>query len=75
MARSAWKGPFGQNNNNKKIFFTRTVTIVPAFISNRYKIYNGLNFFSIKITSSMIGFKLGAFALTRKKFYYKRKNV
>lgn len=58
----------------KKTFFIsnyfithRNVTILPHFIDMKFKVYNGLKYVDIKITSSFIGDKFGMYSFTRKK--------
>ena len=82
MSRSKWKGPFVSNNllsktiKNKKEIITksRNSTILPSFLGKSFKIYNGKIFHKILITEKMIGYKLGEFSPTRKKFFYKKTN-
>ena len=84
MSRSKWKGPFVSNNllsktiknKNKKEIITksRNSTILPSFLGKSFKIHNGKIFHKILITEKMIGYKLGEFSPTRKKFFYKKTN-
>ena len=82
MSRSKWKGPFVSNSllnktiKNKKEIITksRNSTILPSFLGKSFKIYNGKIFHKILITEKMIGYKLGEFSPTRKKFFYKKTN-
>lgn len=82
MSRSKWKGPFVSNNllsktikNIKEITTkSRNSTILPSFLGKSFKVYNGKIFHKILITEKMIGYKLGEFSPTRKKFFYKKTN-
>ncbi|NDC83310.1 30S ribosomal protein S19 [bacterium] len=78
MGRSLKKGPFvdlsllkkveGMNRlGEKKLVKTwsRRSTIVPDMIGHTFAVYNGKKHISVYIQESMIGHKLGEFALTR----------
>jgi len=83
MSRSKWKGPFINTklfkdvNNKKAKNIIKTVyrhsEITPRFIGLIFEVYNGKNFSKVEITEDMVGFKLGEFAPTRKKFSFKKK--
>lgn len=85
MARSKWKGPYIEKNlfttlnfkstnlNNEIITFSRKSFITPKFIGLSFKIYNGKTFIKLIITEDMVGYKLGEFVPTRKKFTFKNK--
>ena len=77
MSRSKWKGPIFNykllKKKNSKKNCSRTGIIIPCFIGNIYSVYNGQKEVLIKITNSMLGFKLGDFIPTRKKYVYKKK--
>lgn len=45
----------------------RDMVVIPIMIGKLVKIYNGKEFFPVKITQDMLGRYLGEFALTRKK--------
>ena len=77
--RSIWKGPFVErkllkkakyiklNNTHKSIkTWSRKSTVIPDFIGLNFSVHNGKKFVQIFVTESMIGKKLGEFALTRK---------
>jgi small subunit ribosomal protein S19 len=53
--------------------FFRSLLITENFVGLCFKVYNGKDFTSFPITSEMVGFKLGEFALTRTKFEFKKK--
>jgi small subunit ribosomal protein S19 len=86
MSRSKWKGPFIDHNlfkDRKKNYkksqntiktISRSSEIVPKFIGINFNIHNGKNFLKTEVTEEMVGFKLGEFAPTRKKFSFKKKN-
>jgi small subunit ribosomal protein S19 len=42
--------------------------IKPIFLNKTIKIYNGKNFYELKISKNMIGYKIGDFIFTRPKF-------
>ena len=78
MARSVWKGPFGEerlikkvekqkNETNRKPIKTwsRKSTIIPDFVGVSFLIYNGKKFIPITVSEDMVGHKLGEFAPTR----------
>ena len=83
MSRSKWKGPFVKtklfsNVSNKKTKNTiktisRNSEITPGFIGLVFEVHNGKNFSKVEITEDMIGFKLGEFSPTRRKFSFKKK--
>ncbi|XVE56619.1 hypothetical protein DITRI_Ditri04bG0025500 [Diplodiscus trichospermus] len=52
--------------DNRKIWSRRS-TILPEFIDQTVRIYNGKNFVRCKITEGKVGHKFGEFALTRKR--------
>ncbi len=53
---------------NKKIrTHSRQLVIVPKMIDLTVFIYNGKEFFPVKITGEMLGHRLGEFVLTRKR--------
>jgi small subunit ribosomal protein S19 len=88
MPRSVWKGPFidpslikhlnkgstkGKKNKNTQIkTYSRTSLIIPRFIGQTIQVYNGKKFIPIKITTEMIGHKLGEFAPTRARYTFKK---
>ena len=85
MSRAKWKGPFIDENSLKnlqkskknytKIAVSRNATILPKFVESTVEIYNGKKFNEINITEEMIGHKFGEFALTRKRFTFKKKKT
>ena len=81
MSRSSWKIPYVFPNlrprfckegkslskvKNIKIE-KRAAVISPAFIGQTVRIENGLYFVPIMVTEAHVGFKFGAFALTKKR--------
>jgi small subunit ribosomal protein S19 len=84
MSRSKWKGPFVytklfkdvHNKKSKKNIKTlsRQSEITPRFIGLIFEVYNGKSFSKIEITEDMVGFRLGEFSPTRRKFSFKKKN-
>ena len=76
MSRTKWKGPIItlQNNKIKKIkLLKRSDEIVPQFIGLTVLNYNGKKHVKLTITEEMIGYKFGAFTLTREQFSFKKK--
>ncbi|WP_114639435.1 30S ribosomal protein S19 [Polynucleobacter necessarius] len=78
MTRSAKKGPFcdaslvkkvevAQANKDKKPIKTwsRRSTILPDFIGLTIVVHNGRQHVPVYVSESMVGHKLGEFALTR----------
>lgn len=81
MSRAKWKGPYVENglinslnekNTHNILTSSRRSTIIPSFVGKTFRVHNGKNFLTIKITESMIGKKLGEFSPTRKKFSFKK---
>jgi small subunit ribosomal protein S19 len=89
MSRSIWKGPFVHTKlfkNIKKInkkplnavtveTVSRCSEIIPGFIGTIFDVYNGKSFSKIEVSKEMVGFKLGEFSPTRKKFSFKKKKI
>jgi small subunit ribosomal protein S19 len=86
MSRSKWKGPFVDpklfkditTSPNKKSqpsvkTISRCSEIIPGFVGTNFDVYNGKTFSKVEITKEMVGFKLGEFSPTRKKFSFKKK--
>ena len=78
MSRNHKKSPFFKYNliNNQKKWikiFNKNLVIMPQDIDVTYSIYNGKIFIKLKITKNMLGYKLGEFINTRKKYIYKKK--
>lgn len=79
MSRSVWKGPFvascliakvSAKKASGKIHeairtWSRCSTIIPAFIDVLFEVHNGKSFVPIRVSSDMVGRKLGEFAPTR----------
>lgn len=80
MSRVKWKGPYIEKNIIKSIFnkkeiktFSRKSIITPKFIGLTFLIHNGKTFLKLKVIEEMVGYKLGEFSPTRKKFTFKKK--
>ncbi|XVF45997.1 hypothetical protein PTKIN_Ptkin02bG0252800 [Pterospermum kingtungense] len=58
---------------NRKIWSRRS-TILPEFVDQTVRIYNGKNFIRCKITEGKVGHKFGEFALTRKRKFLRNKS-
>lgn len=74
MSRSSWKIPHiilklenCEKNSTRTIIYERMATITPRLIGQTVYVCNGLRTIPIKITEHHIGFKFGAFALTKKR--------
>nr|UCS09837.1 ribosomal protein S19 [Percursaria percursa] len=74
MSRSSWKIPHiilnlenGFKINSRTTIYQRKATITPRLIGQTIHIFNGLRSIPIKITEHHVGFKFGAFALTKKR--------
>ncbi|GMM32966.1 mitochondrial 37S ribosomal protein [Saccharomycopsis crataegensis] len=78
LARSAWKGPhivplpISKALKEKVPIRTnaRSCTILPQFVGILFQVHNGKEYVSFKVTEDMVGFKLGEFAPTRKRFKF-----
>jgi ribosomal protein S19 len=58
--------------NNKPIYTkARACTILPNHIGVEFQVHNGKDYIPVKVTEDMVGYKLGEFAATRKKFSYR----
>jgi ribosomal protein S19 len=73
--RAQWKGPVLSFNfyqllfKNKAPIITqnRNITIIPALLGKIVKVYTGKVYINVKITQEMLGYKIGSFALTKKR--------
>lgn len=82
MSRSEWKGPYinlksletleKSKKNYIKTTVSRNSAILPKFIEQVLKVYNGKKFVEIRVTEEMIGHKFGEFSPTRKRFSFKK---
>lgn len=80
MSRNIQKGPFFQKNFilnkevSKPIYINqKNYNILPEYENYIFFIYNGKNYFKLKIKKKMIGYKFGEFINTRKRHIYKKK--
>lgn len=77
MKRSKWKGVFvkPEQFKNASTFsrVSRSSTIIPKFLGQTFKIYNGKSFREITIIKEMLGHKFGEFSRTRSEFVFKKK--
>ncbi|KAK9450060.1 mitochondrial 37S ribosomal protein uS19m [Limtongia smithiae] len=79
LKRAAWKGPYvvplpitqAKQSNTPIQTTARSCTILPSFVGLTFQVHNGLEFFSFKVTEEMVGYKLGEFVPTRKRFSFK----
>ncbi|KAK9385842.1 hypothetical protein V1515DRAFT_214247 [Lipomyces mesembrius] len=82
LRRSAWKGPNivplpisrAKSEGIPVQTAARSCTILPSFVGLTFQVHNGIEFFAFKITEEMVGFKLGEFVPTRKRFSFKSEN-
>ena len=78
MGRSLKKGPFIDErlmgrieelnrSRQKKVLKTwsRRSTIAPEFVGHTLAVHNGKKFIPVSVTETMVGHRLGEFALTR----------
>lgn len=78
MARSAKKGPFIDPKLLEKVnkqkaagdraaikTWSRDSQIPPEFVGHRFGVHNGRTFIEVFVNESMVGHRLGEFALTR----------
>ena len=79
MSRAKWKGPYIKLTTVKKILKVtdsklsdRAATILPNFVGKTLNIHNGFGYIKLIIKKEMVGYKLGEFAPTRKKFIFKK---
>lgn len=83
MTRAKWKNPYidellitksvKKNNNSVELnSYSRKSVIVPKLINTTLNIHNGKTFSKIKVTEDMVGYKLGEFSPTRKRFSFKK---
>ena len=77
MSRSKWKGPYFNcknlnTTNLQKNIIDKNSEILPQFIGQTFKIYNGKTYIEVSVTSSMINHKFGEFVFTRGKFSFKK---
>ncbi len=79
MSRSSKKGPYVDERLVEKInkakaqgdtkpfrTWARSSTITPSMVGVTFSVHNGRSFNDVYVTESMVGHKLGEFALTRK---------
>ncbi|KAK9477650.1 hypothetical protein V1514DRAFT_333482 [Lipomyces japonicus] len=82
QARSSWKianmGRFPIANAKRTMqpiqTSHRSAVILPEYVGVTFQVYNGMLYFPVAITEEMVGYKLGEFAPTRKRFSYKSSN-
>jgi len=68
MSRAIWKGSFLNPSFFKKVtgpIWSRSSSIPASLLGQTVSVYNGKEFKSIVITREKIGFKFGAFVVTR----------
>lgn len=77
MNQLKWKGPvinkeFIFTFKGKNNFFFRNNIVVPKLLNSTLFVYNGKKFLKITVNENMLGYKLGSFSFTRKKFTFKK---
>ncbi len=78
MGRSVKKGPYVDEKVLLKVMkqketnsrdpiktWARACTIVPEFVGHTFAVHNGRTFQNVLVSESMVGHKLGEFAITR----------
>jgi ribosomal protein S19 len=79
MVRPRWKGPFIGNlvlPTDSSVHIrtdSRMSTILPSFVGRTFEIHNGQHYIPIKISETMVGHRLGEFAITKKPVIHKKK--
>jgi ribosomal protein S19 len=65
----------GLLQRGERVYFVKkkNSVIVPEFVGLRVCVYNGRRFSELVVTSSMVGYRLGAFVFTRKLHVFKKK--
>jgi len=53
--------------------FSRSSIILEHHVGNTFQVHTGNKFFSLLVTSRMVGYRFGEFCLTRKQFSHKKK--
>lgn len=78
MSRPSWKPLFvsneilnqvkGKRNVEDELFaYNRSTVLTKQLVGYKINVYNGTRFFSITVSSDMLGHRVGEFAPTRKK--------
>jgi small subunit ribosomal protein S19 len=74
MSRSSKKGPYVDQNLQKKIdkgvagvikSYARSSQIAPEFVGHTISVYNGKKFIDVYVTEDMVGHRLGEFSPSR----------
>lgn len=78
MSRSSKKGPYIDERLLKKVMkqkdggamdpiktWARACQIPPEFVGHTFLVHQGKHFITVKVNESMVGHRLGEFALTR----------
>lgn len=83
MSRSKYKSSYIKYNllvnlkqkkkNKQTLIQNKSLKILPQYVNQFIKVYNGKNIVTLKIHKKMVGYKFGEFLYTRKKFLYKKK--
>lgn len=74
MGRVKWKGPFiGEKKQGNLLEVKRNSVITNELLGKTLWCHNGKNLGKIEVTEDMVGFKVGAFVLTRSEFTFKKK--
>ena len=76
MKRSKWKGPFVQKINvlnEKMLELPRYFEITLNMVGKTCNVYSGKEWLQLLLVEEMVGYKLGEFVSTRKKFVFKKK--
>lgn len=75
MSRTKWKGPIISDTTSKqqKLYLNRNSQILPKHVGLKVVSHNGKENIEILVEESMVGHKIGEFALTRARFAFKKK--
>lgn len=76
MPRSTWKTPHLKHFNTHwqpKTSSLRSATVSPELIGTTVYVHNGLKFLPLRVSENAVGFKLGAFANTKKRVIHKKR--
>lgn len=57
----------------KQKVFSRNSSLMPNALNKTILVHNGLTFLSVSVSEEIIGHKLGEFAQTRRRYFYKKK--
>jgi small subunit ribosomal protein S19 len=53
--------------------YCRNTSLLPKALHKNFLVHNGLRFISVVVSEEMIGHKLGEFAQSRRRYFFKKK--